>query len=75
MLLILDEVLGSMCSGPASSDMTGTLTMEDTGDDIGEEGIGAIKTCIDSARPQSVLWMTLLNQTIILYFNYLLQEM
>jgi len=44
MLPILDEVAGSMCSGPAPSGMAGMLTREGTGDDgIDGEGIGGCK--------------------------------
>ena len=47
MLPILDEVVGSMVGsislGPALSNTAGTLTMEGTGEDITEEGMGAIK--------------------------------
>ena len=44
MLPILDEVAGSMCSGPAPSGTAGMSTREGTGDDgIDREGIGGCK--------------------------------
>ena len=38
------DTAGSMCSRPVSSSMVGMLTTEGAEDDIGGEGLGAVKT-------------------------------
>jgi hypothetical protein len=85
MLPILDEVAGSMRSGPESSGMAGTLTTEDTGDDIEGEELGGVKTRSDASKripPACTVLIhnlyivdNIFNYNYIRIFNYLLEEM
>jgi len=65
--------------------VVGRLTMEDTGDDIGGEGLGIVGGCKDASKHIPLACTLLIHNLYIvdnifdiiniLYFNYLLQNM